>query len=205
MFFPVVVYRWERCTLKKSEHQRKDAFKLWCFWRLLRIPWTTRRSNQSILKEINPQYSLESLMLKLKLQYFDHLMGRADSLEKTLILQKDWGQEEKGIKRMKWSEGIIDSMDMNLSKLWQMVKDREAWHAAVRGVAKHWRRLSDWTSLKVTWPCALRSSVARILLGVGPVGQGIQASVNHWFELPWYSLWLRALPHLWVVPYTENK
>ena len=129
------MYGYESCTIKKAERQRTDAFELWCWRRLLRVPWTTRRSNQSILKEINPEYSLEGLMLKMKLQYFGHLMQRADSLEKTLMLGKIEDKRIRGQQRMKWLEGTLDSMGMSLSKLWEIVKDREAWHVAVHGVA----------------------------------------------------------------------
>ena len=136
MVFPVVTYRCQSWTIKKAEHRRMDAFEMWCWRRLLRVPWTARRSNQSILKEISLECSLEGLMLKLKLQYFGHLMGRTDSLEKTLMLGKIEGRRRRGQQRMSWFDGITDSMDMNLSQLWELVLDRESWRAAFHGVAK---------------------------------------------------------------------
>ena len=187
MVFPVVTYGCESWTIKKAGCQRIDAFELWCWRRLLRVPWTVRRSNQSILKEISPEYSLEGLMLKLKPQYFGHLTQRTDTLEKTLMLGKIEGR--RGRQGMRWLDGILDLMDMSLSKLWEMVIDRDAWCASVHGVTKNGTHLSDWTELN--WPVLDHSHHSCCVMGAG------MAAIQKWaHDTEKHNIYVSEMLHL---------
>ena len=198
MLFPVVMYGCESWTVKKAERWRIDAFELWCWRRLLRVPWTARRSNQSILKEISPGCSLEGMMLKLKLQYFGHLMRRVDSLEKTLMVGGIGGRRRRGQPRMRWLDGIMDSIDMSLSELREMVMDREAWRAEIHGVAKNRTRLRDWTELN--WTNRIQSheqSHGSWVWAVGIINIQISSSAAQFQHCTWRNVYPPTIFDQW--------